>query len=79
MIRVDQDCINIFNWKPVKKKPLIVHAFKMTEDFSVITLEGTMLGKPGDYLMKGVNNELYVCQKDIFEKTYEVIKDELPT
>jgi len=26
---------------------------------------------PGDYVIKGVKNELYPCKPDIFELTYE--------
>lgn len=42
--------------------------------FSVITKEGLMEGKVGDYLMKGVNGEFYPCDKEIFEKSYEWVK-----
>ena len=37
----------------------------------VYTLEGTMTGAVGDYLIKGVRGEFYFCAKDIFEETYE--------
>lgn len=37
------------------------------------TLEGTMQSNHGDYLIKGVNGELYPCKPDIFEKTYEKV------
>jgi len=37
------------------------------------TLEGTMLGVQGDWIIRGVNNELYPCKPDIFEKTYEPV------
>jgi len=30
-----------------------------------------MQGNPGDYLIEGVEGELYPCAKDIFEKTYD--------
>ena len=59
------------NMQAVKKKPIVVHAKQITESFTVETLEGTMKGKAGDYLMQGVNGELYVCDKEIFEKSYE--------
>lgn len=36
------------------------------------TLEGTMRGNGGDYIIKGVNGELYPCKADIFAKTYEI-------
>lgn len=45
----------------------------MDEDFEVMTLEGKMRGNKGDYLIKGVQDELYPCAKDIFEATYEFI------
>lgn len=35
------------------------------------TLEGTMLAKRGDWIIKGVKNELYPCKPDIFEATYD--------
>lgn len=56
----------------VIKKTVIVNAYKLEEDTDVETLEGTMKGKKGDYLMFGVEGEPYICQKDIFEKTYMV-------
>ena len=39
------------------------------------TLEGNMIANPGDYIIKGVKGELYPCKPDIFEQTYEPIKD----
>jgi len=37
------------------------------------TLEGTMCSSKGDYIIKGVNGEIYPCKPDIFEKTYEKV------
>ena len=54
------------------KRPITVHAKQIHEEFRVNTLEGNdHQGKPGDYLMCGVDGELYVCDKDIFEKSYD--------
>ena len=39
------------------------------------TLEGKMIGRIGDYIVKGVNGELYPCKPDIFEKTYDEYGD----
>jgi hypothetical protein len=36
------------------------------------TLEGVMIAKIGDYVIKGVKGEFYPCKPDIFEATYEV-------
>lgn len=38
------------------------------------TLEGTMTGRAGDYIIRGVQGELYPCKSDIFEATYEKIE-----
>jgi hypothetical protein len=35
------------------------------------TLEGTMTASPQDWIIKGVNGEIYPCKPDIFAKTYE--------
>lgn len=37
------------------------------------TLEGDMLADNGDYIIKGVQGELYPCKPDIFEQTYEKV------
>lgn len=73
------DGITLDNFEPVlrvRKKPVIVHAIQLNfpEGFSVTTKEGVFLkGKPGDYLMFGVEGEKYPCDKQIFEKTYDVV------
>ena len=43
-------------------------------DLSIPTLEGVMVAKVGDWIIKGVNGEFYPCKPDIFDKTYEEIK-----
>jgi len=35
------------------------------------TLEGTMLARENDYVIRGVSGELYPCKPDIFAATYE--------
>lgn len=35
------------------------------------TLEGAMHVSDGDFVIRGINGELYPCKPDIFEKTYE--------
>ena len=40
------------------------------------TLEGVMHANNGDYIIQGVNGELYPCKPDIFEKTYEKVEGE---
>jgi len=57
----------------VIKKPVVVQAVQITEDFVVPTLEGNMIGKPGDYVIRGVKGELYPIDMHIFIATYEKI------
>lgn len=45
-------------------------------DVLIDTLEGVMLCKVGDWIIQGVNGELYPCKNDIFEKTYERVQEE---
>lgn len=39
------------------------------------TLEGVHHVSVGDYVIKGVQGELYPCKPDIFEKTYEAVEE----
>ena len=56
------------------KKPLEIKAMEMLLDFEVDTLEGTMKGKAGDYLVCGIQGEYYPVDKDIFKASYERVK-----
>lgn len=80
MIRVDQtwtlDQQNKLEtkdhvWTNVKKKPVIVSALEMTEDFDIHTLEGIISGRAGDFVIRGIKGELYPCRRDIFLASYE--------
>ena len=42
---------------------------------SIKTLEGTMIAKVGDWIIKGLAGEFYPCRDDIFRATYEEVKD----
>jgi len=39
------------------------------------TLEGVMIARIGDYIIKGVQGEFYPCKPDIFETTYEEVTE----
>ena len=43
---------------------------------SIDTLEGTHIARQGDYIIRGIKNELYPCRPDIFEATYEKCNSE---
>lgn len=56
------------NWEASLRAPNVL--------VSIETLEGTMIADKGDYIIKGVNGEFYPCKPDIFERTYEEVKDD---
>lgn len=39
------------------------------------TLEGTHTASVGDYIIKGVEGEIYPCKPWIFEQTYEKVEE----
>lgn len=43
--------------------------------FMVRTLEGNLKVSPGDWIIIGVKGEKYPCKPDVFEATYELVKD----
>lgn len=49
-----------------RKRPIVMH---------IATLEGMMTAQVGDYIIRGVEGELYPCKPDIFEKTYEIVAE----
>ena len=44
-----------------------------TDKLKIHTLEGDLLVEWNDYIIQGVNKELYPCKPDVFEKTYEAV------
>jgi hypothetical protein len=57
--------------KPCMKLPIIVSYKRMNSAFRVHSLEGNFkYGKVGDVLMKGLDGENYICDGDIFDRTY---------
>jgi len=44
-------------------------------DLMIPTLEGLMRASIGDYVIRGVQGELYPCKPDIFEQTYDLVEE----
>ena len=40
------------------------------------TLEGLMVARQNDWIIRGIKGELYPCKPDIFEATYEPVREE---
>lgn len=54
------------------------HPERFNSDLSTLTiptLEGRMICRHGDWIIRGVQGELYPCKPDIFAATYDLIKD----
>ncbi len=45
------------------------------EGFRIDTLEGPLNVSSEDWVIKGIRGEFYPCKPDIFEATYEYVKD----
>lgn len=58
--------LEYLKWKPQRGTAVSVY---------VQTLEGEMEAMPGDWIVKGVKGEFYPCKPDIFDITYEALKD----
>lgn len=64
------ECIDSVDWAYLKL--LNGDIGRTCNRLFIKTLEGTMEAKEGDYIIKGVEGEIYPCKPDIFEKTYEL-------
>lgn len=62
------------NFKKAVKKPIPVECIQIMEPFQVVTIEGTLKAKSGDWLMKGIQGELYACDATIFNQTYDLLE-----
>jgi hypothetical protein len=60
-------------WGRWKKKPVVIRAVKMDKEFWIATREGVIKGNKDDYLIEGVEGELYPCDSKIFHKTYQEV------
>jgi len=59
-----------------RKKPVVISAVRILEKTQITTREGTLKGYPGEWLITGVEGEVYPCGDEIFRKTYEPVDDE---
>ena len=69
--------------------PLVTFAFKVSgkaehytfhTDSKILvihTLEGDMIASLNDWIVVGVNGEMYPCKPDVFEATYEPVSHDI--
>ena len=67
-------------WDKVSSNEIITHHFGKFHPeeawCEIKTLEGVMIARAGDYIIKGVKGEVYPCKADIFEQTYELVGEQ---
>jgi hypothetical protein len=61
--------------EPGAIKPMDFPLSAGNDKLMIHTLEGTITVEWGDYIIRGVTGELYPCKPDIFDKTYEEVKE----
>lgn len=65
-------------WDAVSNNKIITHSFGKHEPnkawCEIKTLEGVMTAVSGDFIIQGVESEIYPCKPDIFHKTYEAVE-----
>ncbi len=52
------------------------HLLIRPDGIDIKTLEGTMTANPNDWIICGVQGELYPCKPDIFSATYEAVAEQ---
>lgn len=58
----------------VVKKKIPLTAYQTDSPLDIRTLEGTMHANVGDWIITGTDGECWPVKKEIFDKTYDVIK-----
>lgn len=61
-------------FKKFRKIPVEIEAYQTNEEIYIETLEGIMKANKGDWIIKGVKDELYPCKPDVFKMTYEKVE-----
>jgi hypothetical protein len=65
----------VSEWAHYRKRPVVVQAKELEQRVEIETREGTVVGEPGDYLLVGVDAEVYPCDPEIFDATYDRVAD----
>jgi hypothetical protein len=62
-----------FSKQRFRKKPIEIDAYQLTKQKEIKTREGTLMGYPGDWVVTGIQGEIYPVGKEIFEMTYDPV------
>jgi len=65
-------------WRKVRKKPIVVEFREVDGKEQIETREGVLTAKQEeDYIIRGVDGEIYPIKKSIFYRTYDVIEEDM--
>lgn len=56
-------------------RQVVLDGGEPTTRCKIKTLEGVMKAYKGDMIIKGIKGEIYPCNKDIFDATYDVVNE----
>lgn len=65
---------NVADWPNWLKFNLTVYF--VDGELCIKTLEGLLTVSENDWIIKGVKGEIYPCKPDVFERTYDIVKEE---
>jgi len=76
-MKVVQKIADVDNdWAIYVKRPIEIKAVELIENVEVHTREGVLVGYKGDFLIEGIEGEVYPCGREIFFKTYKKARRE---
>ena len=69
-LRAEYESQEDFTWQPYRVKPLAVWAMRMNTDFKCRTLEGTLHGTAGDWMVRADDGWTYAVPDEVFRRYY---------
>ena len=70
----------IMEWSSTNMGPRVVYNSytntKPEPHLNILTMEGVMVARKNDWIIRGIHGEVYPCNPDIFEKTYAPSEEE---
>lgn len=67
-------CISLPEWLYQSDK-VHIYCLENNSYIKISTFEGDMKAYENDWIIKGINGELYPCKADIFEKIYDRVEE----
>ncbi len=59
-----------FTWQPYRVRPLAVWAMRMNTEFECRSLQGTLRGKEGDWMVRSEDGAEFPVPDEVFRRQY---------